>query len=279
MALPTIPEISFKFVGKPDNLNSVLDPDEIKAALDAGPEEVRQAAIALTNALSSITDSSSGADNIGATAISTSPATVQGILEWLKAQIDTIVAGGVADGSVTDAKLSGTVGQIKERVATHVALSSSETVKAHVELATAAETTTGTDATRAVHPAGLKVELDKKIPSTQKGVANGVATLDASVKIPLAQLGNALKAISGSYSGDGVAKTISVPFTPGFVSIISSESPSALLTVHGNKAQSHIGTNIGLTDNVSIVTGGFNIGTTASMANATGVTYYWTALP
>ena len=32
-----------------------------------------------------------------------------------------------------------------------------------VELATAAETTTGTDATRAVHPAGLKVELDKKV--------------------------------------------------------------------------------------------------------------------
>jgi hypothetical protein len=37
-----------------------------------------------------------------------------------------------------------------------------ETVKGIVELATAAETTTGTDATRAVHPAGLKVELDKK---------------------------------------------------------------------------------------------------------------------
>ena len=36
-----------------------------------------------------------------------------------------------------------------------------ETVKGVVELATAAETTTGTDATRAVHPAGLKVELDK----------------------------------------------------------------------------------------------------------------------
>ena len=39
-----------------------------------------------------------------------------------------------------------------------------ETVKGIVELATAAETTTGTDATRAVHPAGLKVELDKKAP-------------------------------------------------------------------------------------------------------------------
>ena len=38
-----------------------------------------------------------------------------------------------------------------------------EAAKGIVELATAAETTTGTDATRAVHPAGLKVELDKKV--------------------------------------------------------------------------------------------------------------------
>lgn len=40
----------------------------------------------------------------------------------------------------------------------------SETVRGIVELATAAETTTGTDSTRAVHPAGLKVELNKKAP-------------------------------------------------------------------------------------------------------------------
>lgn len=39
-----------------------------------------------------------------------------------------------------------------------------ETAAGIVELATAAETTTGTDNTRAVHPAGLKVELDKKAP-------------------------------------------------------------------------------------------------------------------
>ncbi|KJR48388.1 Phage tail fiber protein [Desulfosporosinus sp. I2] len=48
-------------------------------------------------------------------------------------------------------------------VTSHLAENSSQTVKGHVELATAAETTTGTDNTRAVHPAGLKVELDKKI--------------------------------------------------------------------------------------------------------------------
>jgi len=41
----------------------------------------------------------------------------------------------------------------------------SETVSGIVELATAAETTTGTATNRAVHPAGLKVELDKKLDS------------------------------------------------------------------------------------------------------------------
>jgi hypothetical protein len=40
----------------------------------------------------------------------------------------------------------------------------SEMVSGKVELATAAETTAGVDNTRAVHPAGLKVELDKKAP-------------------------------------------------------------------------------------------------------------------
>lgn len=44
------------------------------------------------------------------------------------------------------------------------AVDASETAKGVVELATAAETTAGTDDTRAVHPAGLKVELDKKAP-------------------------------------------------------------------------------------------------------------------
>ncbi|SDG47427.1 hypothetical protein [Desulfosporosinus hippei] len=154
--------------------------------------------------LGAVTDGSSGADKIGATPISSSPSTVQGILEWLKTQIDTIVSGGVADGSVTDAKLSSTTGQIKERVATltttyntHAALFSSETVKGHVELATAAETTTGTDTTRAVHPAGLKVELDKKIPLTQKGATSGVCDLDSSTHVPANRLAvNAMSAIS-----------------------------------------------------------------------------------
>ena len=48
----------------------------------------------------------------------------------------------------------------------------SETVKGIVELATAAETTTGTDATRAVHPAGLKAVLDSLALLIDGGFAN-----------------------------------------------------------------------------------------------------------
>lgn len=43
-----------------------------------------------------------------------------------------------------------------------VVVAATESLAGKVELATAVETTTGTDSTRAVHPAGLKVELDKK---------------------------------------------------------------------------------------------------------------------
>lgn len=48
------------------------------------------------------------------------------------------------------------------RLSTGTTAPATEGAAGTVELATAAETTTGTDNTRAVHPAGLKVELDKK---------------------------------------------------------------------------------------------------------------------
>jgi|GEM_PF-6281891 len=67
---------------------------------------------------------------------------------------------------------------INDSINNHTSLSSSETVSAHIKLATPTETTTGTDNTRAVHPLGLKSATNLLIPLTQKGVANGVATLN-----------------------------------------------------------------------------------------------------
>jgi hypothetical protein len=71
---------------------------------------------------------------------------------------------------------------------THSGSTASETVAGIVELATAAETTTGTDNTRAVHPAGLKVELDKKsnknvTGTTQAGTTYTLALADADTGV------------------------------------------------------------------------------------------------
>lgn len=76
-----------------------------------------------------------------------------------------------------------------DAAAAHLAESASETVKGHIELATAAETTTGTDNTRAVHPAGLKVELDKKLPLTG-GTLTGALNLAHAVKNLIGAQGN-----------------------------------------------------------------------------------------
>jgi hypothetical protein len=68
-----------------------------------------------------------------------------------------------------------------------------EAVQGKVELATAAETTAGTDGARAVTPAGLKVELDKKASTASLGyfatgtdAGNLTGTLPSSVLPPLA---------------------------------------------------------------------------------------------
>lgn len=65
-------------------------------------------------------------------------------------------------GKITKEELHPLLSQKIDDFAAHEADNATETTKGHVELATAAETTAGTDNTRAVHPAGLKVELDKK---------------------------------------------------------------------------------------------------------------------
>jgi hypothetical protein len=79
-----------------------------------------------------------------------------------------------------------------------------ESVKGIVELATAAETTTGTDNTRAVHPAGLKVELDKKandanvIHTTGNESKTGTLSFARTVTNPNAGINIAVTGSSGT---------------------------------------------------------------------------------
>lgn len=86
---------------------------------------------------------------------------------------------------------------------THTSIAASETAKGHVELATAAETTLGTDDTRAVHPAGLKVELDKKIKHSLATATNDFLVASgagAFVKKTLAEVKTILGLGSAAYT-------------------------------------------------------------------------------
>jgi hypothetical protein len=87
----------------------------------------------------------------------------------------------------TGLNISGTV-----LTGTGGAPAASETVAGVVELATAAETTTGTDAVRAVHPAGLKVELDKKAPLSHTHTITNVVGLQTALdtKYGTLEIGN-----------------------------------------------------------------------------------------
>ena len=189
---------------------------------------------------------------------------------WLYQQIVSAVLSGVADNSLTDVKLSDAVGQIKERFTAHQSLPSSETVSGHVELATAIETTTGTDNTRAVHPLGLKSATNLLIPLTQKGAINGVPSLDASGYVPISQLGN--NAQPGSFTGDGTAsRTISLPFTPKIVFLNVSGGYTAIITAYGTFIN-------GAYISRTIVTNGFQIGTATPSTNISASAYSYVAI-
>lgn len=84
-----------------------------------------------------------------------------GAADWA-AEVHNRVQGNGAASTPTVRTLGTGSSEASAGNHTHTGTPASETVSGPVELATAAETTTGTDNTRAVHPAGLKVELDKK---------------------------------------------------------------------------------------------------------------------
>lgn len=86
----------------------------------------------------------------------------------------------------------------------HLAESATETQVGHVQLATAVETTTGTNNTKAVHPAGLKVELDKKA-NLSGGTMTGVLTAQNNTFYTTKQVRNvtlSTSAPSGGGNGD-----------------------------------------------------------------------------
>lgn len=84
-----------------DNVQALLE--SLKLNLDL---KANSANTLTKTELQTATDGNSGADKIKATPISNSPDTIQGVLEWLKTQIDQAVLGQFPDASITEEKLA-----------------------------------------------------------------------------------------------------------------------------------------------------------------------------
>ena len=98
-------DFTFKHSSQVDNISSVYTAAEIKTYYDSRGVELRTFINALVGILNSVTDGSSGADNIGTTTISgLSGNTVQALLEALKTAIDEAVLGQIPDNTLTTAK-------------------------------------------------------------------------------------------------------------------------------------------------------------------------------
>ncbi|HWR60998.1 MAG TPA: hypothetical protein VN580_05265 [Clostridia bacterium] len=89
---------------------------------------------------------------------------------------------------------------LNQAVSSHLAEDASTSAKGHVQLATNAEVTTGTNTTKAVTPAGVKVELDKKanISHTQ-----AFSTITGTVPIAQGGTGQTTAALARNALGLG----------------------------------------------------------------------------
>lgn len=96
MTIASMSPISWKFTGKPWDLNSLpLSPDQVWAMLDLPPEEVRASLNVLIGALNSVVDGSSGASNIAMTPIASigTQADVQSVVEAIITRLQAVTAG------------------------------------------------------------------------------------------------------------------------------------------------------------------------------------------
>lgn len=81
------------------------------------------------------------------------------------------------------------------------------------------------------NPHGVTAAQAGAVPTTEKGAANGVATLDANGDVPASQLDNApipassAYFVTGTYTGDGAAsQAINLGFQPSAIHIQQSNS-------------------------------------------------------
>lgn len=153
---------------------------------------------------------SNGDVGTGATQVAAGNHTHSGVYEPADATI-------LKEADVDDTPVNGaTTAPVSSNWAYDHDVSASDTVEGHVELATAAETTTGTDATRAVTPDGLagsdygKRVIGLQVFSDADDVATGDGAGDLFFRIPSVMNGWELVAVAASVQTAGTTGTTDI---------------------------------------------------------------------
>lgn len=130
------------------------------------------------------------------------------------------------DGSVTDAKVSSTANIAQSKIANLTTDLASKASSTHSH---AISDTTG-----------LQAALDAKVDDSEKGVANGVATLDATGKVPSSQLPAGAAPADATATSKGVIQlagdlggTASAPTVPGLAGKASAGANSDITSLSG----------------------------------------------
>ncbi|MHB8065017.1 MAG: hypothetical protein ACYDG2_20760 [Ruminiclostridium sp.] len=195
-------------------------------------------------------------------------------IEGLNNNFDSIDTQMKINGDVT-ATAQETADNTTAMLSLHQSETASETTKGHVELATAAETTTGTDSTKAVHPAGLKVELLKKINHSLATAANDFLvspTAGVFIKRTLAEV----KDIIGVSALGTAAYTASTAYATAAQGLLAQNAlPKAIFDYYGAiMSASSFTLALGYANKVIIMTNGasqtITIPTTATADLAVG---------
>jgi hypothetical protein len=108
------------------------------------------------------------------------------------------VADDLSDLSGTVSDLSSDISDVADDLADHINSGTAHAASSIV--VTPAGNLAADDVQEALQE--LQSDVDSRIPSTQKGAANGVATLDATGKVPVSQLPNAIMEYQGTWDAD-----------------------------------------------------------------------------
>lgn len=298
MTLNKMGNFSFNHTDQQDDLYHVQSALQIKQDFDSRANELKTTLNALIDSLTAITNGTSGADNIGATAIQDlTGTTVQAILKSLRDALKSVTNGSSGTEFINGAPITGVTGStlyaqlsslkgLIDAVYTKLQLNATTSGTSGSELVGSAPIAGVTGTTVYQQIANLKTQIDSLIAgvvpdgsissqklnfvpvkSTDKGVPNGVASLGSDGLVPASQLPAAQAIPDASTTVKGV---VQLNTTTNSTSTTQAATPSAVKSAYDLANTANINaTTVATTAQVGVVQLTNSVASTSTTTAAT----------